>query len=175
MGGREEEAECVRFCNIKTEIKRWKRVSGCSREQRRGSMGSLGGSMQANWEELADFWKAWIIANDRNVWNGKIGLKESKNGAKSEKKQKTVGWEECGKEGEKPPHVKTNLHYSCSAPFRNSSFIRTRLLHCSNAVCVYMSFYRRESDVLSSACFGVNGNYGFPCSLYRSQFLCLSS
>lgn len=49
-----------------------------------------------------------------------------------------------GKRGENP-HVKTNLHNSCSAPFRNSGFIRTRPLDCGNTQavtqreCVYLS------------------------------------
>lgn len=76
-----------------------------------------------------------------------------------EEKQKTAGLEECGGEGEKTPHVKANLHNSCSAPFRNSSFIRTGLLHCSNAVCVRMCVCVRERnrvcDASNSACSGM--------------------
>ena len=41
-------------CNVKTNIKRWKRVSWCSREQRRESVGSPGGGRAACRSEEGD-------------------------------------------------------------------------------------------------------------------------
>ena len=127
---------CVCVCNIRTKIKRWR-----AGEEKRGEPGG----QRAGGEE-GDL--QFFLGRHDFEWKKKkmeafemrrSVLKEWKRGGggggESEEKKKTAGLEECGGEGEKPPHVKTNLHNSCSAPFRNSSFIRTGPLDCSNAVC----------------------------------------
>lgn len=52
----------------------------------------------------------------------------------------------------KKPHVKMNLHNSCSAPFINSSFIGTGPLDCNNATCVCVCVCDRDSACCTEFC-----------------------
>ena len=148
-----------------------------SAESRRGEAWGAGGgaACRRRGGRLAVFWGD-VISSGKKMEAFEMRrrvLREWKRGGggESEEKQKTAGLEECGGEGEKPPHVKTNLHNSCSAPFRNSSFIRTGPLDCSNAVCV------REGEKECVALKSARSGLFVSCALFFFFFslrLCFS-